>query len=140
MSDSPLRLERVFDATPEQMWAAWTDPAQYAKWLNPAPGLDLVIHEWDLREGGRMRFDMPQPDGNLNPQEGVFHVLRPCTKLVSGNEDKSFLLEADFIPEGARTRLVVHITGVPPDWHAAATLGWGACFDKLAIVLQRANA
>src|SRR5437867_6192776 len=71
-----LTIERVFDASPETLWAHWTDPKKYAKWFNPAP-LDLVIHEFDVRVGGRVRFDMPQPDGNKNPQEGVFHVLHP---------------------------------------------------------------
>lgn len=126
-----LTLERTFDATPERLWAFWTDPKKYAKWLNPAP-LDLVIHEFDLRVGGRIRFDMPQPDGNKNPQEGVFHELVPHKRLVSGSPDKSFLLTVRFEPEdGARTRLVVEVQGVPPDWHALATMGWGVGFDKL---------
>jgi uncharacterized protein YndB with AHSA1/START domain len=72
-----LRVERVFDCTIDEMWAAWTDPKVYAKWLNPAPTMDLVIHEFDVRPGGRIRFDMPQPDGDPNPQEGVFHSLTP---------------------------------------------------------------
>lgn len=135
-----LKLERTFDATPQEMWAAWTDPAQYAKWLNPAPGIDLVIHEFDVRPGGRIRFDMPQPDGDKNPQEGVFHVLEPYTHLVSGTPDKSFLLDVRIEPHGAsRCRLVVEATGVPPEFHEMATVGWGACFDKLDLTLARAT-
>src|SRR5207302_1754154 len=80
-----------------KLWSYWTDPAKYAKWLNPAP-LDLVIHEFDVRVGGKVRFDMPQPDGNKNPQEGVFHVLKPYTEIVSGNPDKSFLIKVNFTP------------------------------------------
>ncbi|HET6403715.1 MAG TPA: SRPBCC family protein [Candidatus Thermoplasmatota archaeon] len=135
----PLRLERTFDATPQEMWEAWTDPTHYAKWLNPS-GIDLVIHEWDLREGGRMRFDMPQPDGNKNPQEGVFHLLRPYSHLVSGSEDKSFLLDVRIEPVGkARCRLLVEITGVPPDWHEAAMVGWGQCLVNLDVELARST-
>ena len=58
---TPLVFERTFDATPERLWTFWTDPKKYAKWLNPA-GMDLVIHEFDIRVGGKVRFDMPQPD------------------------------------------------------------------------------
>lgn len=135
-----LRLERTFDATPEEVWAAWTDPKLYAKWLNPSPA-DLVIHEWDLREGGRVRFDMPQPDGNKNPQEGVFHLLRPYTRLVSGNDDKTFLVDVELQPRGAtRTHLVINITGVPPEWHSAAQQGWGVCLDKLGALLKQQHA
>ncbi|MGQ0536701.1 MAG: SRPBCC domain-containing protein [Methanobacteriota archaeon] len=135
MAGTTLRLERTFDASPERLWKAWTDPDEYARWLNPAPGHDLVIREWDLRVGGRVRFDMPQPDGNPNPQEGVFHELVPNRRLVSGDADKTFLLEVTFEPRGKKTHLVVQVTGVPPEWHAAATEGWGRSFDKLAGVV-----
>jgi len=131
-----LRLERTFDASPVDLWSAWTDPKQYAKWFNPAPDIDLVIHEYDVRPGGRVRFDMPQPDGNRNPQEGVFHVLTPFTRIVSGSPDKSFLIDVRFEPNGKRTRMIVEVTGVPPEYHAGATQGWNAGFDKLERVLR----
>ncbi|HWH08625.1 MAG TPA: SRPBCC family protein [Candidatus Thermoplasmatota archaeon] len=127
-----LKLERTFDATPERLWTFWTDPKKYAKWFNPAP-LDLVVHEYDVRPGGRIRFDMPQPDGNPNPQEGVFHEVVPRQLLVSGSPDRSFLVTVRFEPVDAkRTRLTVEVKGVPPDWHALATAGWNVGFDKLA--------
>lgn len=129
-----LRLERTLDASPEEVWDAWTDPAQYAKWLNPAP-FDLVIHEFDVRPGGRIRFDMPQPDGNPHPQSGVFHVVEPYRRLVSGEPDKSFLVTVLLEPVGPRTRMQVIVNGIPPDWHSPATQGWGMGFDKLAALL-----
>lgn len=133
-----LTLERTFHATPRELWDAWTEPEQYAKWLNPAPGHDLVIHEWDLRPGGKVRFDMPQPNGDLNPQTGVFHELEPEKRLVTGEPDKSFLLEATFEPvDDRRTRLVVNVTGIPPEYREPAIIGWNQCFDKLAGVLGR---
>jgi uncharacterized protein YndB with AHSA1/START domain len=126
-----LKLERTFNAMPERLWSYWTDPKKYAKWFNPAP-LDLVIHEFDVRPGGAIRFDMPQPDGNKNPQEGVFHEIVPHELIVSGSPDRSFLVTTRFEPVDAkRTRLRVEVAGVPPDWHALAENGWGAGFDKL---------
>ncbi|HEX2065683.1 MAG TPA: SRPBCC domain-containing protein [Candidatus Thermoplasmatota archaeon] len=138
-----LTLERVFNATPERLWQYWTDPAKYAKWLNPAP-IDLVIHEWDLRVGGKVRFDMPQPDGNPNPQEGVFHVLKPYTEIVSGEADKSFLVTVRFAPVGApaegRTRMTVEVKGLPAEYHAPATQGWNTGLDKLERLATRHRA
>jgi uncharacterized protein YndB with AHSA1/START domain len=126
-----LSIERVFDATPERLWSFWTDPKKYAKWLNPAP-IDLVIHEFDVRPGGKVRFDMPQPDGNRNPQEGVFHVLDPYRRIVTGAPDKSFLITVDFEPVGAkRTRMRITVVGVPQEFHGMATKGWNAGLDKL---------
>lgn len=135
--ENPLRLERTFECTPERLFEAWTDPVQYARWLNPDPGHDLIIHEWDPRPGGRVRFDMPQGDGNQNPQSGVFHEIDPPRRLVTGEPDRSFLIEASFDPVGeGRTRLVVAVTGLPLDWHAPAIKGWNAGFDKLEALLK----
>jgi len=130
-----LKVERIFDASPETLWSYWTDPERFARWFNPAPGLDLVVHEYDVRVGGRVRFDMPQPDGNRNPQEGMFHVLKPHREIVSGAPDKSFLIAVKFAPVGKRTRMTVTVTGVPPKFHEGATKGWNAGFDKLAGLL-----
>ncbi|MEA3203117.1 MAG: hypothetical protein QOI63_790 [Thermoplasmata archaeon] len=135
-----LTVERVFNATPQKLWSYWTDPAKYAKWLNPAP-LDLVIHEFDVRVGGKVRFDMPQPDGSPNPQEGVFHVLTPYTEIVSGDADKAFLITVRFAPVGkpedGKTRMTVQIQGVPPEYHAMAQQGWKAGLDKLERLATR---
>ena len=136
-----LNMERTFDATPQELWAAWTDPAQYATWFNPAPGMDLVIHEFDARPGGKIRFDMPQPDGNKNPQEGVFHALSPYTRIESGAPDRSFLIDVRFEPVSAsRTRVRLAVTGVPPEYHQMAREGWGRGFDKLDRLLGAAKA
>jgi uncharacterized protein YndB with AHSA1/START domain len=126
-----LKLERVFDATPDRLWTFWTDPRKYAKWLNPNPG-DLKIQEFDVRVGGRVAFLMPLPDGKEMLNEGVFHKLDPYREIVTGDADKSFLITVRFEPVGTtQTRLKVEIKGVPPEWHAAATEGWNKGFDKL---------
>lgn len=131
-----LRLERVFDATPKELWDAWTDPKQYAQWFNPS-GIPLVIHEYDVRVGGRIHFDMPQPDGSPNTQHGVFHELVHHKVIESGEADRSFLVRVLFEPVDARrTRVVVEKTGLPPEYHEMATLGWGMIFDRLAGVLK----
>ncbi|MHB8585680.1 MAG: SRPBCC family protein [Thermoplasmatota archaeon] len=129
-----LNIDRIFNASPEKLWSYWVDPKKFAKWFNPA-GIDLVIHEFDARPGGKVRFDMPQPDGNANPQEGVFHELRPHTEIVQGSPDKSFLIRVRFIPAGSLTRMVVEVTGVPLDWQARATVGWNQGFDHLEKML-----
>lgn len=139
-SPPTLRLERIFNATPERLWSYWTDPRKYARWFNPAP-IDLVIHEFDVRVGGRVRFDMPQPDGSRNPQEGVFHELVPHERIVTGSPDRSFLITATFQPLTAKmTRLQVEVKGVPAEYHAMATQGWNAGFDHLERELGAGSA
>ncbi|MFW9928923.1 MAG: SRPBCC domain-containing protein [Candidatus Thorarchaeota archaeon] len=129
--DKKIFLRHTFNATPEELWDAWTDPNQFSKWFNPAPGYDLIVHEYDVREGGRIKFDMPQPNGDSNPQEGVFHVIKPYSEIVSGSPDKSFLIRITFEKTGNKTKMSVEVTGVPPEYHAGAIQGWNAGFNKL---------
>ncbi len=131
-----LTVQRIFDAPPRTLWSYWTEPEKFAKWFNPAPGFDLAIHKYDVRPGGQVRFDMPQPDGNKNPQEGVFHVLKPYREIVSGSPDKSFLIAVRLTKVGKRTRMTVTVTGVPPRYRQGARIGWNAGFDKLADALK----
>jgi uncharacterized protein YndB with AHSA1/START domain len=132
-----LVIERTFDASPERVWSFFVDPKKYAKWLNPSPN-DLIIHEFDVRVGGRVRFDMPLPDGTLMNNEGVFHVIDAPRHLVSGAPDKSFLIDLTFEPKAPnKTHMRAVITGVPPQHHDGATKGWNAGLDKLATGLAR---
>ena len=132
-------LSHTFNATPRELWEAWTDPNQFSKWFNPTPGYDLIIHEYDVRIGGRVKFDMPQPNGDLNTQNGMFHVLDPYKEIVSGSPDKTFLIRTLFEKIGKKTKMTVEVTGIPPEYHAGAIQGWNAGFMKLEEVLITSN-
>ncbi len=132
-----LTLQRVFDATPEHLWEHWTDPAKYAKWLNPGKH-DLKVHKWDLRVGGECKFDMVLDDGGTRPDGGVFFVLDKPKRIVSGSPDKSFLLDVTFTPVdgGKKTRMDVLVDGMPAEWHSMARDGWGRSLNKLARLVE----
>ncbi|MEA3189666.1 MAG: hypothetical protein QOD77_248 [Thermoplasmata archaeon] len=133
-----LKIERVFEASPERLWSFWTDPKKYAKWLNPHSA-DLKIQEFDVRVGGRVKFLMPLDNGTEMPNEGVFHVLEPHRRIVTGDPDKAFLITVTFEPlVPGRTRMSLEIAGVPPEHHAGATQGWGVGLGKLERLLAEA--
>jgi uncharacterized protein YndB with AHSA1/START domain len=46
-----VRLERIFEATPERLWQAYTDPVQVTEWWERT-----TVDELDVRVGGRWRF------------------------------------------------------------------------------------
>ena len=50
-----LLLERTFDAPPERIFAAWTEPSLLMQWWGP-PGSVVKVAEVDLRVGGRYRL------------------------------------------------------------------------------------
>jgi uncharacterized protein YndB with AHSA1/START domain len=53
-----LRLSRRFDAPPERVFEAWTDPAVLRRWWAAHPDWDSPAAETDQRTGGRYRLSM----------------------------------------------------------------------------------
>jgi uncharacterized protein YndB with AHSA1/START domain len=76
-----LKLHRVYDAELADVWDAWTDPEQVAKWWGPR-GFTLTTHSKDLRPGGTWHYTMHGPDGTDYPNKTWYHVVEPQAKLV----------------------------------------------------------
>jgi uncharacterized protein YndB with AHSA1/START domain len=78
-----LDLTRDFDATPAQVFRAYTDPKLVAQWLGPRD-LEIDIEEYDARSGGRYRF--VHHGGHLGEQRaafhGVFHTVEPDRLII----------------------------------------------------------
>lgn len=72
-----VRARRAYDATPEEVWDALTDPERLRRWFLPAPG--------DLREGGTF-----QTEGNAG---GSIRRCRPHDRLVVTWGDEASVVE-----------------------------------------------
>ncbi|HWG92582.1 MAG TPA: SRPBCC domain-containing protein [Candidatus Thermoplasmatota archaeon] len=146
-----LVMEREFNATPEQLWAAWTDPKILAKWISPFPGLDAEIHELDARPCGRVRFTMTGPDGTRYPEALWYYVVleRPH-KIIQfePNENRPDLFNGypmrhtiRFEAAGKKARVVMEVMGMPPTMPLEmARGGFGSCLNKLEALLAAKTA
>ncbi len=67
-----IDLTREFDAPREILWRAWTEPELVKQWLGPN-GYEMVIDEYEVRDGGRYRYIHKDPEGNEYAFHGVFH-------------------------------------------------------------------
>jgi uncharacterized protein YndB with AHSA1/START domain len=76
-----LELTCVLGAPRERIFRALTEPAQLAKWWGPhgftTPEIDL-----DLRVGGRYRFGMRPPDGDMFHLSGEYLEIQPPNRLA----------------------------------------------------------
>jgi uncharacterized protein YndB with AHSA1/START domain len=61
-ADREIVLRRVFAASRELVFTAWTDPMQIGKWWGPQ-GFTTTIHAMDVRPNGYWRYTMHGPDG-----------------------------------------------------------------------------
>jgi uncharacterized protein YndB with AHSA1/START domain len=79
--DVPLiRIVREFDAPPEQVFRAHTDPDLLVQWLGPR-GLTMTIDTFDCRTGGSYRY-IHSRDGEDFAFHGSFHEVRPAELIV----------------------------------------------------------
>jgi uncharacterized protein YndB with AHSA1/START domain len=75
-----LTLKRRLAAAPEKIYAAWTQPAQLAKWFGPDAG-PVLRAETDVRVGGRFHIVFRSEDGEEHDVSGTYQEVVPNEKL-----------------------------------------------------------
>ena len=103
-----IRLSRDFEATPEQLFRAHTDPVLFARWVGP-DAMTTRIERWDATSGGSWRY-VSVRDGTEYGFRGCFHEVRPDrivqTFTYDGDPDGVSLATMWFEDlGGGRTRL-----------------------------------
>ena len=93
-----VRITREFDAPPEKVFRAHTDPELVSRWLGPRRH-EMLIDHYDCRTGGSYRY-VHASDGNEYGFHGSFHEVRPAQLIV-----QTFTYEG--IPEGVALQRVV---------------------------------
>ncbi|GAA1749807.1 SRPBCC family protein [Luedemannella helvata] len=76
-----LRIIRDFDAPPDRVFRAWTDPDLVRRWLGPRE-TEMRIEQWDGRTGGGYRYAAWRDGEELARFFGSFHEVRPNERLV----------------------------------------------------------
>jgi uncharacterized protein YndB with AHSA1/START domain len=104
-----IEIIREFDAPPERVFRAYTEPDLVAKWLGPRR-LEMRIDEYDARTGGSYRYVHRDSDGTEYAFRGVFHEVRPVDRMVQtftfeDYPDGVALETATFEDLGGRTRV-----------------------------------
>jgi uncharacterized protein YndB with AHSA1/START domain len=104
-----VRITRDFDAPPEKVFRAHTDPELVTKWLGPR-SLQMRIDHYDCRTGGSYRYQHIRGTDVFGFQ-GSFHEVRPSELIVQtfafdGHPDDVALERIVFTDLGdGRTRL-----------------------------------
>ncbi|WP_280436430.1 SRPBCC family protein [Nocardia carnea] len=82
-ADREIRVERVFNASRERVWAAYSRIEQLAQWWGRGNQLD--IERWEFRAGGHWRF-VERADGESHGFEGRFREIVPQERIVQSFE------------------------------------------------------
>ena len=76
-----VTITRDFDAPPERVFRAWTDPELVQRWLGPKD-TPMRMHHWDARTGGSYRYSAERDGAVIATFYGSFHEVRPNQRMV----------------------------------------------------------
>ncbi|HEY7294953.1 MAG TPA: SRPBCC family protein [Dehalococcoidia bacterium] len=143
-------IERIYDATPARVFAAWADPAAKSRWFAGPDDWQAGEHELDFRVGGREHVSGGPPGGPVHTFEGRYHDIVPNERIVStydmyldGTRISVSLATVELKPAGAGTRLIYSEQGAffdGLDDPALREHGTAELLDALGAELQRAPA
>ena len=136
-----VRVERSFEASAEQVFDAWLDPATVGKWLFATSEGEMVRVEIDPREGGAFCI-VERRDGDDVAHEGVYDAIeRPgrlaFTLQVSKYSDRTSRIAVDVEPlsEGCRLVLTQEPAPISADEAEKYRRGWATVLEGLGASL-----
>jgi uncharacterized protein YndB with AHSA1/START domain len=74
-------IERTYDASPERVFDAWSDPAAKARWFGP-PEKPEGAYSLDFRVGGSEHLSIASPDGPVYSFDAVYQDIVPGQRIV----------------------------------------------------------
>lgn len=153
--DKELFITRIFNASIDRVFDAWTDPDKLTQWYAPN-GCSIDYKYIDVREGGRFHYRIHHPDHGSGWVTGQYLEIRPPEKLaftirlsnengdvLPPDDPKSvawpgeILITVTFEPLGDQTKATIHeAVSEEKARKTGAYRGWIEMFDKLELQLS----
>jgi uncharacterized protein YndB with AHSA1/START domain len=80
-TEREIKIERVFEAPRDRVFAAMTDPELIPEWWGPR-GTTAEVDQMDVRAGGSWRFVVHNSDGSETAFRGAYREVSPPERLV----------------------------------------------------------
>jgi uncharacterized protein YndB with AHSA1/START domain len=131
-----LVVRRRISATPEKLFAAWTQPTLLVRWWGPQ-GVACPAAEMDLRVGGCYRIANQFPDATVVWIAGTFEVIEPPHRLtytwkLESQKGPMERVTVCFEAHGGATEVVVtHERIRDESARTSHEHGWIGCLDSL---------
>lgn len=154
--DRKLILDRLLQASPENVWRCWTEPDLARQWFAPKP-VETTVFEMDVRPGGGFRTVMVIPDhGEMAGDPGCILVAERARRLVwtnclgpefapnklgDGEFDFGFTVDIRLTPEAGGCRYVATVThaddaGMKKHEGMGFHDGWGTATTQLEALAR----
>jgi uncharacterized protein YndB with AHSA1/START domain len=132
-----LIVKRLLPASPEEAFAAWTDPVALSRWMSP---FGSAIASVNLQVGASFRIVMVGPDREIEhtgeyleidpPHRLVFTWRSPYTGPIPSQ------VTVELRPHAGGTELTLIHTQLPDGEVDSHRGGWGGILDHLDAYLR----
>jgi uncharacterized protein YndB with AHSA1/START domain len=143
-SSRTLTLKKVFNAPVKLVWEAWTNTDHVVQWWAP-PGMKINVAEHNFKVGGKWKYTMPMPDGNLFISEGTYLEIEAYKKIVTSADFKPMTegveLHVLFEEDGDKTNFTFSVVHATEDYCKQQEKmgfynGWGSAFTRMEAVIN----
>jgi uncharacterized protein YndB with AHSA1/START domain len=146
MTAPTVRVSRRFNASPERVFDAWTDPKKVARWFGaPARTMmgvedEIVRLEIDARLGGKFDFTVRR-QGEVVAHLGEYLEFdRPrrlaFTWSVPRYSSEVTVVKLDFAPAAGGCELTLTHEKVAPEYAERTQKGWSTILEAVASVAE----
>ena len=143
MSTNKVNLHRVFTASPEKVFRAFTEPDALASWLPPY-GFTAKVHSMDVKEGGSYKMSFTNfTTGNAHTFGGDYLEIKPNELIKYTDRFDNPDLPGEMITTiqlkavSCGTELIATQEGIPAGIPAEMCyLGWQDSLDKLKRLVE----
>jgi uncharacterized protein YndB with AHSA1/START domain len=145
-------IERTYPAPPDQVFAAFADPARKRRWYADGGNYNVEEFVMDFRAGGVERFRYRFKEGSPFPgvalsSDGTIQDIVPGRRIVTTStmslgerRISASLVTIEVLPDAGGAKLVCVHQGAffeGADGPQMREAGWRTLFDKLAAVLAQ---
>jgi uncharacterized protein YndB with AHSA1/START domain len=139
-SENSIVIKRVFAASAERVFAAWTQSDLLKQWMGPGP-VTVSVAEVDLVVGGAYKLVMNDPEGGTHIPSGTYEEIVANEKLVfswswaDSDEVTRVTIELREVGNNETELTLTHVGFAATEVRDHHEEGWNGCLDKLATAL-----
>lgn len=136
-------MKRNFKHSKQDVYEAWTNRESLIDWFAPAKEFTTIVHEQELKVGGKYKIEMREPDGTAHVVHGEYVALNPYDQIVftweweSDEQEVNSLVTIDLTENnGVTDMLLLHEKLASQESVDLHSEGWTGCLTQLDSYFQ----
>jgi len=139
IQDYSLSMDRTLNAGKQAVYEGLTDKDALSTWFAPTEEMNTIVHEQELKVGGKYRIEMLETDGTSHMVHGEYVALNPYEQLIftweweSDEQHVNSLVTIDLTESKGKTEMkLTHEKLTSQESVELHSDGWIGCLGQLS--------